>query len=187
MFGGMCTGALIAFDMAAQLEAEGQETGLLVIFDTWDILTMNGLWVVDYYLRHLRFLRRQSREQQIKAVTKKIRGLLRNVVARVSRDSQPDESRVSGNPWKTGYKPKVDFVPKRFSGDLTVYRIQRQPYYRSGDEALGWAKRVEGRVDVEYIPGAHSTILREPNVQVMAQNLRERIEAVKKSQEPGNP
>ena len=186
MFGGMCTGALIAFDMAAQLEAEGQETGLLVIFDTWDILTMNRLWVVDYYLRHLRFLRRQSREQQIKAATKKIRGLLRNLVATVSPDSRTRESRVPDNPWKTGYKPKVDFVPKRFSGDLTVYRIRRQPYYRSGDETLGWGKRVEGRVDVEYIPGAHPTILREPNVQVMAQNLRERIQAVKKSQEPGN-
>ena len=186
MFGGMCTGALIAFDMAAQLEAEGQQTGLLVIFDTWDILTMNGLWVVDYYLRHLRFLRRQSREQQIKAVTKKIRGFLRSIVTTVSPDSRTGESRDADNPWKTGYKPKVDFVPKRFSGNVTVYRIQKQPYYRVRDEALGWGKRVEGRVDVEYIPGAHATILRDPNVQVMAQNLRERIAAVKKSQEPGN-
>jgi len=186
MFGGMCTGALIAFDMAAQLEAEGQETGLLVIFDTWDILTMNGLWVVDYYLRHLRFLRRQSREQQIKAVTKKIRGFLRNIVTMVSPDSRTGESRDAQNPWKTGYKPKVNFAPKRFSGDLTVYRIQKQPYYRIRDEALGWGKRVEGCVNVEYIPGAHATILRDPNVQVIAQNLHQRIKAVKKSQEPAN-
>ncbi len=180
MFGGMCTGALIAFDMAAQLEAEGQETGLLVIFDTWDILTMNRLWVVDYYLRHLRFLRRQSRERQIRAVTKKIRGLLRNIVASVSRGSGTGESHAAQNPWKTGYKPKVEqFVPKRFSGDLTIYRIQRQPYYRIRDEALGWGKRVGGRIEVEYVPGDHPTILRDPNVQVLALNLRERIEAVK--------
>ena len=179
MFGGMCTGALIAFDMAAQLEAEGQETGLLVIFDTWDILTMNALWVVDYYARRLRYLRRQNRKQQIKAVTKKIRGVLRKMGTTVSRNSQSAESSVSDNPWKTGYKPPVDFVPKRFSGNVTVYRIQRQPYYRSGDESLGWAKRVEGRVEVEYVPGDHPTILRDPNVQVMAQNLRERIQAVK--------
>jgi aspartate racemase len=181
MFGGMCTGALIAFDMAAQLEAEGQETGLLVIFDTWDLLTMNGLWVVDYYLRHLRYLRRQSRTQQVKALTKKVRGLLRKMVATVSPNSRSDESHVPDNPWKTGYKPKIDFVPKRFSGDLTVYRIQSQPYYRIRNEALGWDQRVEGRVDVEYIPGAHATVLREPNVKVLAQNLRERIAAVKNS------
>ena len=187
MFGGMCTGALIAFDMAAQLEAEGQETGLLVVFDTWDILTMNGLWLVDYYLRHLRFLRRQSRERQLEAVSKKIRGLLRRLVAMVSRGSRSSSSSIPDNPWKTGYKPKVDFVPKRFSGDLTVYRTHKQPYYRIRDEALGWGKRVEGHVHVEYVPGAHPTILRDPNVQVMAQNLRERIQALKKkSQKPGN-
>ena len=29
MLGGMCTGALIAFDMAIQLEAEGQQVALL--------------------------------------------------------------------------------------------------------------------------------------------------------------
>jgi aspartate racemase len=179
MFGGMCTGALIAFDMAAQLEAEGQETGLLVILDTWDILTMNALWVVDYYLRRLRYLRRQSRETQIKAVTKKIRGLVRKMAERVSPNSQTAESHAHDNPWKTGYKPHVDFVPKHFSGNVTVYRIHNQPYYRSGDETLGWAKRVEGRVDVEYVPGKHSTILRDPNVQVLAQNLRQRIQAVR--------
>jgi thioesterase domain-containing protein len=165
--------------MAAQLEAEGQETGLLVVFDTWDILTMNRLWLVDYYLRHLRYLRRQSRGKQIKAITKKVRGLLRKIVA--SLGSRTNKSDVPDNPWKTGYKPNVDFVPKRFSGDLTVYRIQNQPYYRTGDETLGWGKRVEGRVDVEYIPGAHPTILRDPNVQILAQNLRERIQAVKDS------
>ena len=181
MFGGMCTGALIAFDMAAQLEAEGQETGLLVVFDTWDILTMNGLWVVDYYLRHLRYLRRQSRAKQFKAITKKVRGLLRRIVAGGSPASQTGEHSVPDNPWKTGYKPKVDFIPKRFSGDLTVYRIQRQPYYRIRDDALGWGQRVHGRVEVEYIPGDHPTILRDPNVQILAQNLRKRIQAVKES------
>jgi thioesterase domain-containing protein len=142
---------------------------------------MNGLWVVDYYLRHLRYLRRQSRTQQVKALTKKVRGLLRKMVATVSPNSRSDESHVPDNPWKTGYKPKIDFVPKRFSGDLTVYRIQSQPYYRIRNEALGWDQRVEGRVDVEYIPGAHATVLREPNVKVLARNLRERIAAVKNS------
>jgi len=106
--------------------------------------------------------------------------LLRNIVASVSRGSRTGESHAAHNPWKTGYKPKVEqFVPKRFSGDLTIYRIQRQPYYRIRDEALGWGKRVGGRIEVEYVPGDHPTILRDPNVQVLALNLRERIEAVK--------
>jgi thioesterase domain-containing protein len=98
---------------------------------------------------------------------------------RVSPNSQTAESHAHDNPWKTGYKPHVDFVPKHFSGNVTVYRIHNQPYYRSGDETLGWAKRVEGRVDVEYVPGKHPTILRDPNVQVLAQNLRQRIQAVR--------
>ncbi|HEX6719581.1 MAG TPA: amino acid adenylation domain-containing protein [Pyrinomonadaceae bacterium] len=177
MLGGMCTGALIAFDMAAQLEAEGQEIALLAIFDTWDILTLNRLWKVDYYVRRMKFLLRQSRREQLNAVIKKFRGFLQNIVARAVPDSQP---LVPHNPWKTGYKPNIKFDPKLYSGRLTVYRIQRQPYYRIRDEALGWRKRVRGGVDVEYVPGGHSTILRDPNAQVMARNLRERIQAVKR-------
>jgi thioesterase domain-containing protein len=183
MFGGMCTGALIAFEMARQLETEGQETSLLAIFDTWDFLTFNRLWVVDYYVRQLKFLRRQSRQEQLKAVIKKIRGFTRKLVAKVVPASPPGEALVPHNPWKTGYKPNTDFVPKVYSGHLTVYRIHRRPYYRIRDEALGWRQRVRGGVDVEYIPGDHTTILREPNVQVLGQNLRQRIQALKSESE----
>ena len=183
MFGGMCTGALIAFEMARQLETEGQETSLLAVFDTWDILTLNQLWIVDYYVRRLKLLRRQSRQEQFKAAIKKIRGFTRKLVARVIPAAPSRESLVSHNPWKTGYKPNTEFVPKIYSGHLTVYRIHRRPYYRISDEALGWRKRVRGGVDVEYVPGDHTTILRDPNVQVLARNLRQRIQALKSESE----
>jgi aspartate racemase len=182
MLGGMCTGALIAFDMAVQLEAQGQQVALLAIFDTWDRLTLNRLWVVDYHLRHLRFLRRQSREVLIKAFMKKFRRSLRNMVRTVVPGSSGEEPVVQHNPWKTGYKPKVEFVPTIFSGRLTVYRIHRRPYFRIRDEALGWRKRVQGGVDIEFVPGGHETILRDPNVQVLARNLRQRIQALKQTQ-----
>ncbi|HZI47045.1 MAG TPA: amino acid adenylation domain-containing protein, partial [Pyrinomonadaceae bacterium] len=175
MFGGMCTGALIAFEMARQLEAEGQETSLLAVFDTWDILTLNRLWVVDYYVRRFRFLRRQSRQVQLDAFVKKMRGVFGSLFGKAASNG----SVFPHNPWKTGYKPNTDFIPKVYSGHLTVYRIHRRPYYRIRDEALGWRKRVRGGVDVQYVPGQHTTILRDPNVQVLAQNLRERIQALK--------
>jgi aspartate racemase len=184
MLGGMCTGALIAFDMAIQLEAQGQQVALLAIFDTWDRLTLNRLWVVNYYLRHLRVLRRQSQQVLIKAFLKKIGAALQNIVRKSVPSSSGEEPLVQHNPWKTGYKPNVEFVPTIFSGHLTVYRIHRRPYFRIRDEALGWCKRVRGEVDVEYVPGEHSTILRDPNVQVVARNLRQRIRALKQSQKP---
>ena len=181
MLGGMCTGALIAFDLAVQLEAEGQQVALLAIFDTWDILTLNRLWIIDYYWRHLRYLRRQSRRVQIDAFRKKFQDSVRNIIRRIIPVSRSAESGVRQNPWKTGYKPNVAFVPKIFSGRLTVYRVDSQPYFRIRDEALGWGKRVRGGVDVEFVTGKHSTVLRDPHVQALAQNLRQRIQAVKRS------
>jgi hypothetical protein len=134
-------------------------------------------------VRRLKLLRRQSRREQFKAAIKKIRGFTRKLVARVIPAAPPRESLVSHNPWKTGYKPNTEFVPKIYSGHLTVYRIHHRPYYRISDEALGWRKRVRGGVDVEYVPGDHTTILRDPNVQVLARNLRQRIQALKSESE----
>lgn len=182
MFGGMCTGALIAFDMARQLETEGQQTALLAVFDTWDILTLNRLWYVNYYANRLKLLLRQSRREQMDAVIKKIGGLSRSIVAKVVPLSGLRESVVPQNPWKTGYKPKVDFIPKFYSGRVTIYRIRKRPYYRIRDEALGWRKRAMGGVDVAYVPGEHAALLRDPNVEVVARDLRERIQAVKMKQ-----
>ncbi len=42
---------------------------------------------------------------------------------------------------------------------------------------LGWGGLAEGGVEVDEIPGDHYSILREPNVQALADRLRETLDS----------
>ena len=47
------------------------------------------------------------------------------------------------------------------------------------DQLKGWDKLVTGDVEVRLVPGNHFSILRDPNVQVLAEQLRECVARVK--------
>jgi amino acid adenylation domain-containing protein len=177
MLGGMCAGALIAFEMARQLEAEGQQISMVAIFDTWAIHAYNSLWWVDYYSRKFMFLLRKNWRYKVNFVATKTKGVLKNIAGLFQRGSR--DGRVSSNVWRTGYYTFPDFVSQVYHGRVIVFRTRKQPYYRIRDEALGWRRRALGGVDVEIVPGDHTTILREPNVKILAAKMGESIRLMK--------
>jgi thioesterase domain-containing protein len=66
----------------------------------------------------------------------------------------------------------------RFNGDLVLFRATHgeghdEPYIeRYEDPLLGWGQRAKGRVRAHDIPGGHSSMLQEPHVQVLADQLQ---------------
>ena len=74
--------------------------------------------------------------------------------------------------------PGKDFVPPVFPGRISVFRLRRQYFWRVRDESLGWKSRAALGVTLHEIPGKHHTILREPNVPVLAAKLANAIAAV---------
>lgn len=65
--------------------------------------------------------------------------------------------------------------------DITLFgrtQIDDEPYVNIySDPLLGWGKRVSEGVKVYDIPGGHSSMLQEPNVQVMAEKMQAYIDA----------
>jgi aspartate racemase len=176
MVGGMCAGALIAFEMARQLEAEGQRVAMVAVFDTWAAHTYNWLWWVDYYWRKFMFLVRQGGRYQVDFAIRKTKRVLGGISRLLQTRSRVDLERIHGT---NGYHSFPDFVSKVYHGHVVVFRTRKQPYYRHRDEALGWRQRALAGVDVEFIPGEHTTLLREPNVRILAAKLGERIRLAK--------
>jgi amino acid adenylation domain-containing protein len=171
MFGGLCGGAAIAFEMARQLEAQGQEVGLLVIFDTW-VLENAYSWVrfhMGYYASRLRTAWEQPWAER--------RVMLRQAIARRVRKVRAVMTGESGdgsgerNPWLEAYFPGPGFVAPTVSGRITVFRVHKQPFVYIRDAQLGWGARALGGVEVHEVPGEHETIFREPHVQVLAEEL----------------
>jgi thioesterase domain-containing protein len=71
------------------------------------------------------------------------------------------------------YQPKDPF-----NGDLVLFRATHgeghdEPYIeRYEDSLLGWGQRARGRVRAHDIPGGHSSMLQEPHVQILADQLQ---------------
>lgn len=79
------------------------------------------------------------------------------------------------------------YVPQGvFQGEVALFRatagtgpIADEPWIEVySDPLFGWEKRVTGGVKVFDIPGGHSSMLQEPNVQVMAEQMQAYIDAV---------
>ncbi len=171
-FIGMCRGAHIAFEMARRLEAEGQRVAFLGILDTWTMEnTYNRIWFLEYYFRRIKALLRLAPREQIDIVKRKARDLVtkRNVRTGQAEDLSPPQQRR--NRLHEVYFPGPDFVPKKYPGRISVFRIRWQPIDRIRVSHLGWANRAERGIDVHIIPGRHVGLLREPNVPILAEQL----------------
>jgi aspartate racemase len=168
---GMCRGAHIAFEMARRLEQEGETVALVGILDTWVLEnTYNRLLFVEYYLRRLTSLLRRGRVDQSPSSKEKADA---NGNARDPTTATAERTgAIHKNPMYEVYFPGADFVPKTYPGRVTVFRARRQPLNRIRDAQLGWGTLAEGGVGVHIIPGKHGNVLREPNVQGLAGELK---------------
>jgi thioesterase domain-containing protein len=167
----MCRGAHIAFEMARRLEQEGETVALVGILDTWVLEnTYNRLLFVEYYLRRLTSLLRRGRVDQSPSSKEKADA---NGNARDPTTATAERTgAIHKNPMYEVYFPGADFVPKTYPGRVTVFRARRQPLNRIRDAQLGWGTLAEGGVGVHIIPGKHGNVLREPNVQGLAGELK---------------
>jgi amino acid adenylation domain-containing protein len=167
--GGMCGGARIAYDMARQLEAEGEKVGLLAIFDTWAFENTQNrmLWKIDYYRNRLLAICRIPLKEQLNTW----REILQR---RVGSELNPQPLLWAAANW-----PGPDFVPRTYPGRITLFKLSRQPFYRVRDPQLGWGSRALRGVDVHVVhmrsAGSHMELFREPLVAKLAQMLTDTL------------
>ncbi len=139
--------------MARRLESEGEKIAFLGIIDTWVMEnTYNYFWQVEYYARRFAWLTLLRLKNKL------------NLVTAESAESKQKPIKV--------YFPGPDYVPTSYGGRISVFRARRQPRNRIRDPQLGWGKLAEGGVDVHFIPGDHSSVLKEPHVQGLAAELK---------------
>src|SRR5882762_4918398 len=169
---GMCRGAHIALEMARRLESQGESVALVGIFDTWVIEnTYNRpLFLGQYYFERFTSRLRLALGDQLGFIKGKPRSANGNAAQAAPT---PLENPVADqkNPYRA-YFPGPDFVPKTYLGRVAIFRTKRQPLNRIRDPQLGWGKLAGGILEVHIVPGKHGDVLREPNVQSLAEELK---------------
>ncbi|MES1241581.1 MAG: non-ribosomal peptide synthase/polyketide synthase [Acidobacteriota bacterium] len=175
--GGWSLGGLIAYEMARQLRARGEEVALLAVLDA----------APEYAGEE------ESELDRLLGVAAYI-GSLRGVDLRLTSDGLAEAGPDGAFALLLERLRAVDLLPpgggeEQIRRVLDVYRANSRaarayaagPYadrvtlLRTGTDSLrdlGWGRITGGPVEVHALPGEHLTLLAEPHVHALAQRLR---------------
>ena len=178
LVGGYSYGGLVAYEMARQLELQHQDVRLVALLDTSAYLAprnVRGLPLTTVVARanrhwterigkHLRNLRALPWSKRGGYVTERIRRVYRVII----RDPVPHSTpTLLGASWFA----LNAYLPQTYAGKVTLFRAEVHQLPRLED-TYGWRSLAKGGVEVCAVPGDHWSLIIEPQVQVLAGQLR---------------
>jgi len=188
--GGFCFGGQVAFEMARQLQKEGQKADFLGLFDSFvrrpsESSPMTGLFPSKAFVRkmkwHLRNLVLLERGKRLTYLLTRMRNLktqvqmsLWNLVRRFfSYIGRPSTSWFQLRDLRLiHYQAGRDYVPGPYPGRVTIFLSKEAPEKPSEDPRLGWTKLAAGGSEVHWFTGRHETMLHQPHRRVVAEKLK---------------
>jgi amino acid adenylation domain-containing protein len=194
--GGYCFGGVVAFEVAQQLIAQGERVALLVLINAmppnsnFEKVHVTPRWTTQF-LRNswhwFRYFAEWPLEQKRAFVLRKWRALRKragwarkaNPEARVDAEDLVDVSKYSEDRrrlWNAHLRASALYRSRPYEGDVLVLRTRFHPFFCSFDPTYGWGELVRGKVTVRLAPGAHESILNEPNVRHAAEELKRCLE-----------
>ena len=177
---GNCEGAQISFEMGRQLHQAGERVGAIAILDAWPQEHTRRYYLVlaSYYVYQTRLFFRENAVNRRRRLRQRASRMLSLLSKRMWRRSLADKTEKQADPMVARYWPGADDRIPTYPGDVVLFRIAKQPYWRIKDPSMGWGVRAQGGVATVPIPGRHQTVLREPAVSVIANYMRSRMTRV---------
>jgi surfactin family lipopeptide synthetase A len=160
--GGYSLGGLIAFEMSRQLQADGQEVGLLALLDTYPGKPKSNKLLLSTLLT-------LPRSEQISYLMQRAKRIRKGVKRRFEALFLPAPLKAVRKVFavaEEGYKPQVYF------GSATWFRATEKGLRGVDNPTDDWSKWVTGGVEVHDIEGDHGSILKEPQVRHLAESVR---------------
>ncbi|MFN6516223.1 MAG: beta-ketoacyl synthase N-terminal-like domain-containing protein [Nostoc sp. CreGUA01] len=201
--GGWSFGAYVAYEIAQQLQQDGQEVALLALIDTplfsnnktTNLLLMSKIfltvslryiwpYVYDYfYLATASNKPNKALETRIwnfdkfYSIWKSLTGA--KVLLEESKFVQLQQPilRHLLPVMQANAQALVNYFPKPYSGKITLFQTSK-PLVDKQDKYWGWKNGIINNVEILQIPGHHLNCLRIPHVQVVAEKLATCIEQI---------
>ncbi|HWP55862.1 MAG TPA: amino acid adenylation domain-containing protein [Pyrinomonadaceae bacterium] len=186
--GGRSLGGMIAFEMARQLNAQGQEIGLLALLDS-------------YPVGHAKLTaQRDSSKSELRHYLRKVGAHISNMstlsltekVGYLIDKSQYLPIRIKSRIWRTIYRsyqslgqevPRAlrdveefnwlaarEYTPHFYDGQITLFWASKD--LRAKFDLLeGWQSLALGGMEVHEVPGTHLDMIKEPHVEELAKKV----------------
>jgi thioesterase domain-containing protein len=180
-FVGLCRGAHIAYEMARRLEQEGARCIPGYPRHVGGREHIQLFWFLEQYWNRLIWLARVGPREQFSFINKKTREVLTNLVAHISTFVGARSLKRKHNPIHDLYFPGPDFVPRTYEGRIAVFRVANSLVNGFATHSSGGASSREAVWMYAFIPGSHSSVLREPHVQGLAAELKKYLLQYSKS------
>ncbi|HWE63094.1 MAG TPA: thioesterase domain-containing protein, partial [Chloroflexota bacterium] len=190
---GYDVGGILAFEIACQLKQLKQEVALLALLDT-PFLAANPMFYLSYRMAKLAESSRETLTRPQSALLKSgpaerirtqgeaaLRQLATRFPAPVTRlregfvavQEAIQEKQEALKDWGLEKHLRViqRYVPAKYEGRVTLFLATESPVRLFGAVA-GWNSVAIQGVGDHLVPGTHETMLREPRVEVLAQQLQ---------------
>lgn len=183
---GHCLGGLMAFRVAQDLQAQGQEVAFLALFEAdspgYRPRLSRGKEFVRFNVAkvplHLHNLWRLGWRKKFSYVKKRLRNFFKISVPGKAKRTCVALLRTFGRPLPRVLREEhlrqlaQDSPSGAYPGRITLFRAKR-PTGGNHDPALGWGRFAAQGVEVHEIPGDHQDMFKPPNVQILARRLRD--------------
>lgn len=207
--GGYCAGGLVALEMAHQFQSDGQEVGLVAMFETSAPRLMVSLpravrlryqahmlrWRLNANLRKLAPLGATGRLRYVGGKMRRLALRFTRLVATkvkraVAGDGHDDtsirfERRLLDNLETVRHASLIaerEYRPKRFDGRIAHFVVHYSGIVRTRDIQRGWDTIVRGGVELHEVPGDHHTMFSKPHVEMLAKELRKSLDEARARQ-----
>lgn len=183
--GGWSFGGLVAFEMAQQLTQAGEKVELLAILDTtapctkpsfyqsFKFLVKTALWSTLPFLLDFSALATHRLQSKNPWFSRWQWSAITRLIPEESRLRLLDESAINAllPIVYANSQATYDYVPQPYSQAIALFKAAEQSEANQHDETLGWSELVKN-IQLHEVPGNHLSLLKQPHVQVLAQQLR---------------
>lgn len=189
--GGYCMGGTIAYEVAQQLQAEGEDIALLALFDTvnWAYVEPTTFWQKAYYngerlAFHLANLLSLGSAERIKLLDEKLMSFRRRFPVwlnigykKVFARSEVYVSEISalGRVWQANFRACAEYNPQPYRGTVTDFRPAKQ-YRMFANGNQKWNELALAGQEVVVLPVNPPAMLSEPFVSHLADALRKSLD-----------
>ena len=181
-------GGFLAYEMALQLRALGQEVNFLCLFDVESLSELSFLPPVRKQIKAAqlfvqRFVKRaftliaSDKAERKKYLQQKLQSKnsiggenekddleswldKHKMVELIGEESAANFRNIE----EACYKAMVNYKIGKYDGDIILIRAQEGFFNNTYSNELGWQHFTSGKVDVRVVPGDHNSIFWEPNV-----------------------
>ncbi len=184
-------GGLIAYEIGVQLTAAGESVGMVALLDTEaQVRSEQSPWLSfrtelpqlwDRFQGHTRrILMGPDRIEYLRVGAQSLREKAEMFAVRAKLQVAPagGQELLSNlrNVKQANYVAAGNYRPKPFPGSVTLFRSLTRSLGDHPDFDLGWGDLALNGVHVEETPGDHSSMMKEPHVQVLSAKMRQCME-----------